>query len=39
MIEFLMLIVLGLVLLNSKLWENGYWDTYGKYGHIFKESR
>ena len=39
MIEFSMLLVLGLVILNSRLWESGYWRTYGKYGHIFSSKR
>ena len=35
MIEIALLVAGILVLVNSRLWQNGYWDTYGKYGQLF----
>lgn len=32
MTELAMLLILLLVVVNSKLWNNGYWKKYGKYG-------
>jgi len=32
MIELLLFIAGVLVLVNSRLWSNGYWQKYGKYG-------
>ncbi len=39
MIELALLIAGILVFINSRLWSKGYWDTYGKYGQLFRSKK
>ncbi len=39
MIEFALLIAGILVLVNSRLWSNGYWRLNEKYGQLFNSKK